>query len=547
MKKYVAAILALLFMLSPVSGYAAASFTLNLSAKEVVRGDAMQISGTVASDANDVVIKIVRPNKTLLYIDAITPSNNSYATSVAIPTNEDFAPFGVYEVVVGSGNSTQTKQFSVVNPNGEVPVDPPATPTPTPTSTPPATGSNDGSVTVPASAAIPSDAGKAVDTILQPELAKDGRYLIGSETMAKAILQASISVTIELPVAASNSGSVLEFPTKSLVELKDKNLDLIIASGDRTVRFPAGSISATDELQSRIRLVLNTAWTDEAKSVVQQSLQSNSDYSSTGVILSVVIQVISGNKTLDIHNLVKPAIVTMKLTEEQGKLLSTDLAGVYYADGNKVEYVGGTLNSGTFTFTAEHFSYYTILEFNKTFIDLAGHWAEKSVKSLAAKHIANGVDEQHYEPNRSITRAEFTTMLMRTIGWTGKVSTEAAVNPFSDVAANQYYTEQVAAAASLGIVSGYGGTFRPNDKITREEAVVALVRAVQYFTLTESGKGEPSFTDVKEIAAWAAASVNKAWSQGLIQGDGTHFNPQKLLTRAEVAVMINRLLPNGSL
>nr|WP_229522449.1 S-layer homology domain-containing protein [Paenibacillus monticola] len=237
----------------------------------------------------------------------------------------------------------------------------------------------------------------------------------------------------------------------------------------------------------------------------------------------------------------------MKLTEEQAKLLSADLAGVYYADGNKVEYVGGTLNSGTFTFTAEHFSYYTILEFNKTFIDLAGHWAEESVKSLAAKHIVSGVDEQHYEPNRSITRAEFTTMLMRTIGWTGKVSTEAAVNPFSDVAANQYYTEQVAEAASLNIVSGYDGAFRPADKITREEAVVALVRAVQYFNLTESGQGEPSFSDGKEIATWATASVNKAWSQGLIQGDGTHFNPQKMLTRAEVAAMINRLLPNVSL
>ncbi|MRN56325.1 S-layer homology domain-containing protein [Paenibacillus monticola] len=545
MKKYVAAILALLFVLSPISGYAAASFTLNLSAKEVLRGDVIQISGTVASDADDVVIKIVRPNKTLLYIDALAPSNGSYSTKIAISKDADLSPFGVYKVVAGNGTLTETETFTVVDPNGNVPVDPPATPTPTPT--PPDTGSNDGIVTAPASAAIPSDAGKAVDSILQPELAKDGRYLIGSETMAKAILEASTSVTIELPAAASDSGSALEFPTKSLVDLKDKNLELIITSGNRTVRFPAGSISATDELQSRIRLVLNTAWTDEAKSVVQQSLQANSDYTSTGVILSVVIQVISGDKTLDIHNLVKPAIVTMKLTEEQAKLLSADLAGVYYADGNKVEYVGGTLNSGTFTFTAEHFSYYTILEFNKTFIDLAGHWAEESVKSLAAKHIVSGVDEQHYEPNRSITRAEFTTMLMRTIGWTGKVSTEAAVNPFSDVAANQYYTEQVAEAASLNIVSGYDGAFRPADKITREEAVVALVRAVQYFNLTESGQGEPSFSDGKEIATWATASVNKAWSQGLIQGDGTHFNPQKMLTRAEVAAMINRLLPNVSL
>nr|WP_240546149.1 S-layer homology domain-containing protein [Paenibacillus artemisiicola] len=178
---------------------------------------------------------------------------------------------------------------------------------------------------------------------------------------------------------------------------------------------------------------------------------------------------------------------------------------------------------------------------------MKGHWAEQAVKSLAAKHIVTGVDEQHYVPGRGITRAEFATMLMRSVAWNGKADVPAGANPFNDVPAGQYYAGAVTQAASLGIVTGYQGAFRPNDGITREEAVVALVRAAKYFDLSAPGKGAPAFADAKSISAWAAAAVNEAWTTGLIEGDGKQFNPKKSVTRAEVAVMIGRLLPAGSL
>ncbi|MZQ85808.1 hypothetical protein GQF01_27255 [Paenibacillus sp. 5J-6] len=535
MKKYIAAIMALLFVLSPVSAHAAASFTLALSVNEVLRGGEIELSGTVANNTKDVVVKIIRPNQTMFYLNTITPAEGSYSTKVTIPDDEGFAPFGLYQVVVGSDNLTKVNMFRVINPNGEV--------------TDPDDNNHPGNVgtTPPDPNTIPTNAGKTVDGIVQPEKSSDGRYVLGSETLNQAIQQAKDAVTVQLPAATGDAGSALEFPAKSLQDLKDKNLDLILTYGNSTVRFPANAISATSEQQSRIRIDLNTALTTDAKNLLNQSLQSNPDYKSTGVILSVVIQMITGDNTVEIHHLDKPAVVTMKLTEEQEKAMTSDLAGVYHVNGTNVEYVGGTVSKGTFTFTAEHFSYYTILEYNKTFADLAGHWAAKSVQSLTAKHIVEGVDPQHYEPNRSITRAEFVTLLMRALKWSGHASTQAATNPFSDVAASAYYSEQVIGAASLGIVSGYNGAFRPNDIITREEAVVALVQAAKYFSLTESTKADPSFADTNEISSWAAASVHQAWSKGLIEGDGAHFNPKSSVTRAEVAVMITRLLPNGSL
>jgi hypothetical protein len=371
--------------------------------------------------------------------------------------------------------------------------------------------------------------------------------VIGEKTFNEAIGQASGGpVTVQLPAEASESGKALEFPAQSLNDLNQASSDLVIVSGNRTLRFPSGSIKGISDMQAHVRIVMNASWSQEAQSTVSQSIQTSTDYASTGVVLSVVIQLISGSTVTEIHQLDKPAVVNQKLTDEQQKQVSANLAGVYYVDGQKLEYVGGTLKDGVLTFTATHFSYYALLQYNKLFIDMKGHWAENEVKMLAAKHIVTGVDDTHYVPNRSITRAEFVTLVMRALDWNGTAAGSASGSSFSDVKAGQYYTDAVAKASALGIVSGYGGAFRPNDNITREEAVVALVRAANQMKYRGTGgQGKPAFADAASISAWAAAFVDQAWTKGLIQGDGTKFKPHSAVTRAEVAVMVNRLINNG--
>lgn len=551
MKKYVAAILAFLFVLAPISVYAAASFTLELSVKEVQRGGEITLSGTVADETDDVVVKMVSPNQTVLYIDVISAENGVYSKTVTIPETEDLAPSGVYTVVAGNGGLTQSGTFTIPGKGGNNP-EPPGEGPSRPSK--PSGGSNSSPVTTapPAnnsvSKDIPPAAGQVSGANVQPELAKDGRYIAGSDAIAKAAEQAKGAVTIELPAAAGESGSPLEIPAKSLNAIKDKNLDLIVTTDNRTVRFPAGSFAVSNDDLSRVRVVLNAAWSDEAKAVVEQSLRVSPDYTSTGVVLSVVIQMISGDNVTEIHQLDKPAVVTLKLTEEQAKRISADLAGVYYADGKTLEYTPGTVKNGTFNFTVGHFSYYTILQYSKTFVDLVGHWAESSVKSLAAKGIVKGVDANHYAPGRSITRAEFVALIMRTLEQSDKpLADQGAEGTFTDVPAGQYYTRNVADAAALGIITGYNGKFRPNDQITREEAVVALVRAADYFNLAATNGGQPAFADAGSISGWAKAAASSAWSKGLIQGDGKKFSPDRAVTRAEVAVMVKRLITNSSL
>lgn len=551
---------------------AATAFALELSANEVRRGGAITISGTVPEGSHDVVLKIVSPNQTVFYVDVISATDGSYGVNVAIPTSEELAPFGTYTVVAGSGGVQASKTFSVAgdgnnpgnggenpgnggnNPGdgGNNPGNGGNNPGNGGINDPDKGGSGSGGgggggtvVTPPKQTGIPSGAGQVTGAVIQPEKGQNGTYIVGSGTLTEAAGQAKDAVTIQLPAAAGESGAPLEFPAGSLKDLQSKQLDLIITSGNHTVRFPAGSIGVTAaKEQSIMRVVLKTAMTEEAGKVIEQALQANKDYTQTGIVLSVVIQLVTDGQVVEIHELDKPASVTIRLTAEHTAKLRAAHAGVYYVDGKQLEYIGGKLNGDLFTFTAKHFSYYTVLEYNKTFVDLAGHWAEQAVNQLAAKGIVTGVDERHYEPNRAITRAEFVTLIMRAIEQTGKSSANAA-NPFSDVKAGQYYTGPIAAAAELGIVTGYDGKFRPADRITREEAVVSLVRAAKYFSTTQQQQGEPSFADAGKISSWAAAAVKEAWSAGLIQGDGKAFKPKNPVTRAEVAVMIQRLLADS--
>ena len=124
-------------------------------------------------------------------------------------------------------------------------------------------------------------------------------------------------------------------------------------------------------------------------------------------------------------------------------------------------------------------------------------WYADAVNTLAALGIVKGVDAAHYEPNRTITRAEFTVIAMRFTA-----SKTVAPNIFSDVAEGAWYYDQVLGAVQEGWIRGYeDGTFRPNQTITRAEVTAITNRMlnrsadVQY--VDAHGDMLKDFPDVK--------------------------------------------------
>ncbi|WP_188998431.1 leucine-rich repeat protein [Paenibacillus nasutitermitis] len=195
-----------------------------------------------------------------------------------------------------------------------------------------------------------------------------------------------------------------------------------------------------------------------------------------------------------------------------------------------------------------HNSIYAIVETDRIeFADMQGHWAEPEVEHLGSKRIVRGITINDYAPNRNITRAEFTSLLVRALGI--KTDRTGAGDVFKDVAITSWYSTEVEAAFRAGLVSGISLThFAPEAQITREQIALMLMNA-QALVNDESNSIEQlpnsltSFTDASEVSAWARDAMSDAVASKLIQGMSTdRLAPAASATRAQAAVMLHRLM-----
>jgi len=171
------------------------------------------------------------------------------------------------------------------------------------------------------------------------------------------------------------------------------------------------------------------------------------------------------------------------------------------------------------------------------FSDISGHWAEAEIQKWAGKDVLRGKPSGEFKPDDFVTRAEFTAVMDRVFGYKEKTS-----HTFPDVAGNEWYADSVSRAVAAGIVAGDGdtGKFRPNDNITRQEAVVILSRA---FNLKANNTDSlKKFVDVKDIASWSKNAVAALVEQGYIAGrPGNIFAPKDNLTRAEMSKLLDNI------
>ncbi len=175
----------------------------------------------------------------------------------------------------------------------------------------------------------------------------------------------------------------------------------------------------------------------------------------------------------------------------------------------------------------------------KSFVDIAGHWAENQIAVLVEKDLVKGKGESIFDPDSFVTRAEFVALITRALSIE---DVEAKENVFNDVKINDWYYSTIYSAYQSGLISGSGDSFRPNDKITREEAVVVLIKALKKLG-KEVKKSDMIFGDSDKISPWAVDYVNQAVATGLVKGMGDgYFSPNSDATRAQAVIMITRLL-----
>ena len=148
-----------------------------------------------------------------------------------------------------------------------------------------------------------------------------------------------------------------------------------------------------------------------------------------------------------------------------------------------------------------------------------------------------GYPNGNVEPNGNITRAEVATIFFRLLTEEVRTANSTQSNSLSDVTRGQWFNHAVSTLSSMGIVKGHNdGTFAPNAPITRAEFAAIAARFDDKNTDTSS-----KFTDIASHWAKSEIGIaaNKGWINGY--PDDT-FRPNQYITRAEAMTLVNRVL-----
>lgn len=215
------------------------------------------------------------------------------------------------------------------------------------------------------------------------------------------------------------------------------------------------------------------------------------------------------------------------------------------------------------------------------FNDIRKHWAKDAVKRLYDASIVKGTG-RGYEPERPLTRAEWTALLDRALGLSAEVGVAAnepgssvaeavygdlalpAIEVFTDVKPEHWAYELLVKAVQAGLLNGYEDhTLRPDGDVTRAEVTALLRRLVLPDNLDEQAELEQResistsippeaaqaeipvnlpFSDVP-LTHWAYDDITAMKEAGFINGiTEERFAPDRPMTRAEAAALLDRIL-----
>ncbi len=179
------------------------------------------------------------------------------------------------------------------------------------------------------------------------------------------------------------------------------------------------------------------------------------------------------------------------------------------------------------------------------FSDLSGHWARDIALELAGIGIIQGYPDNTFRPDNNITRIESVAIIVRALELDSTGEQElVSFSDSSDIPA--WGRGAAAAAVRANLVKGSSGeaglAFNPNSLITRAEMAALTARIIDQKT-GAALIPEAGFADAGQMPDWARSDINLAAARGIIKGyPDNTFQPAKEVTRAEAASMIKNLL-----
>ena len=266
----------------------------------------------------------------------------------------------------------------------------------------------------------------------------------------------------------------------------------------------------------------------------------NPPHSSTSTYSVTVEKADNGSITVSPKNAHKGSIVTITIEPDKGYVLSK--LTVKDEDGDKIDLTKKNDTKYTFKMPASDVEIKAVFVEEATasmlpFYDVTtADWFYDAVQFVYEEDMMQGTSANAFSPYAATTRGMLVTILYRLEG-------EPAVtgNPFSDVAANTWYTDAISWSAANEIVVGHGnGLFGPNDNLTREQLATILYRyaAFKGYDVTVTGN-LAAFIDAGAASDWAQTALAWAVENGVMNGNGNGvLDPTGTTTRAHVAQML---------
>ncbi|WP_340033201.1 Ig-like domain-containing protein [Paenibacillus sp. FSL H3-0302] len=194
---------------------------------------------------------------------------------------------------------------------------------------------------------------------------------------------------------------------------------------------------------------------------------------------------------------------------------------------------------------------YSVIWHPLEFSDVANHWAKEAVNDMGSRLVIEGTGSGQFTPDQAITRAEFAAIVVRGLG----LEMEQAATPFSDVKTTDWYNSAINTAFTYQLINGFeDGMFRPDEHITREQAMLIIAKAMKITALQTKLSVQSAdvllapFTDSSEVSNWAISGVTDTLQAGIIMGRSSKgLAPKDDMTRAEVAEIVKRLLEKSDL
>jgi len=441
----IAAAGSLVLTLLPSAMLAATPVTLtDITSK--YQGETVTISGT--SGDNDVIIKVLRPDNTVLYYDDIPTNMGNYSKSFTLPAD---AAVGTYKVVAGIGTDVVTDDFTVLSKSSGSGGSGGGSS---------GNGGSSGGTTSTNSSTISISNGGTVKlngaTIVIPAGALDGTNL--------TITVNKLSNPSGLPM---NAGSLLVSDVFDIT----KNIPGLFTKAVRiTLPFDASKI---DQDHANVGIY----WLNETFNTWIK-LDDNQ------------VDLTNGTVSASVNHFTKFAVLASKPEGQSTAMKFSDLNG-HWAEQNIKKLVEmGVIDGysdGTFkpdnNMTRAEFVSIIVKAFKlqtqdgKIFADTNNHWAKSLIATAAANGIISGYSDSEFAPNDLVTREQMASMLVKA----AHMDVAASNLTFKDQNDISVWAQDaMATVTAKSLMDGYqDGTLKPQGYATRAEAATLLLRILQ--------------------------------------------------------------------